>query len=95
MYKNINFSFRNKCNKCLLSKDESEKKFVEVGEALLKLADVSIIGRYDSSLPHPYFGKKFVLTSNRIDINYFKPNQIVEFVVGKRIITKTGIFKQY
>ena len=40
--KNINFSFRNKCNKCQLSKDESEKKFVEVGEALLKLADVSI-----------------------------------------------------
>lgn len=62
---------------------------------VIKLADVSIIGRYDSSLPHPYFGKKFVLTSNRIDINYFKPNQIVEFVVGKRIITKTGIFKKY
>ena len=40
--KNINFSFRNKCNKCLLSKDESEKKFVEIGEALLKLADLSI-----------------------------------------------------
>ena len=40
--KNINFSFRDKCNKCQLSKDESEKKFVEVGEALLKLADSSI-----------------------------------------------------
>ena len=40
--KNINFSFKNKCNKCLLSRDESEKKFVEVGEALLKLADLSI-----------------------------------------------------
>lgn len=40
--KNINFSFRNKCNKCLFSKEESEKKFAEVGEALLKLADISI-----------------------------------------------------
>ena len=40
--KNINFSFRDKCNKCQLSKEESEKKFVEVGEALLKLADLSI-----------------------------------------------------
>ena len=40
--KNINFSFRDKCNKCQLSKDESEKKFLEVGEALLKLADSSI-----------------------------------------------------
>ena len=40
--KNINFSFRNKCNKCQLLKEESEKKFAEVGEALLKLADISI-----------------------------------------------------
>jgi hypothetical protein len=43
--KNINFSFRNKCNKCLFSKEESEKKFAEVGEALLKLADISIYGK--------------------------------------------------
>ena len=40
--KNINFSFRNICNKCHFSKEESEKKFNEVGEALLKLADMSI-----------------------------------------------------
>ena len=40
--KNINFSFRDKCNKCQLSKEESEKKFTEVGEALLRLADTSI-----------------------------------------------------
>ena len=40
--KNINFSFRDKCNKCQLSKDESEKQFKQLGEALLKLADISI-----------------------------------------------------
>ena len=40
--KNINFSFREICNKCQLSKEESEKKFIEAGEALLKLADSSI-----------------------------------------------------
>ena len=40
--KNINFSFRDKCNKCQFSKEESEKKFIEVGEALLKLANMSI-----------------------------------------------------
>lgn len=40
--KNINFSFRDICNKCQLSKDESEKKFIEAGEILLKLADSSI-----------------------------------------------------
>lgn len=60
---------------------------------VIKLVDLSIIGRYDSSLPHPYMGKKFVLTSDRIDINYFKPIQIVEYVVNKNTITKTGIFK--
>ena len=43
--KNINFSFRNKCNKCLLSKEESEKKYIEVGEALKKLADISIYNK--------------------------------------------------
>ena len=40
--KNINFSFRDKCNKCQFSREESEKKFIEAGEALLKLADMSI-----------------------------------------------------
>lgn len=42
--KNINFSFRDKCNKCQLWKEESEKKYIEVGEALLKLANIS---KYD------------------------------------------------
>ena len=60
---------------------------------VIKLADMSIIGRYDSSLSHPYLGKKFVLTSDRIDVNYFKPKQIVEYVLNKETITKTGIFK--
>ena len=43
--KNLNFAFRDKCNKCQLSKDESEKKFTEVGEELLKLADLSIYNK--------------------------------------------------
>ena len=59
---------------------------------IIKLADLSIIGRYDSSLPHPYLGKKFVLTSDRIDIYYFKPKHVVEYVIDKDMITKTGIF---
>ena len=61
---------------------------------VIKLADLSIIGRYDLSLPHPYLGKKFVLTSDRIDVNYFKPKQIVEYVIDQKTYTKTGIFKQ-
>ena len=43
--KNLNFSFRDICNKCQMSKDESEKKFIEVGEELLKLADLSIYNK--------------------------------------------------
>ena len=62
---------------------------------VIKLADMSIIGRYDSSLPHPYLGKKFVLTSDRIDVTYFKPKQIIEYVIHKESITKTGIFNTY
>lgn len=60
---------------------------------VVKLADLSVIGRYDLSLPHPYYGKKFVLTSKRIDIDYFKPKEIVEYVLSNNIVTKTGIFK--
>ena len=43
--KNLNFAFRDKCNKCQMTKDESEKKFNEVGEELLKLADLSIYNK--------------------------------------------------
>lgn len=60
---------------------------------VIKLADMSIIGRYDSSLPHPYLGKKFVQSSDRIDIDYFKPKLIVEYVINYKTITKTGIFE--
>ena len=40
--KNINFSFRKKCNKCKLLKEESEKLFEEAEKKILKLADVSV-----------------------------------------------------
>ena len=35
--KNINFSFRDVCNRCRLPKEESEKKYREAGEKLIKL----------------------------------------------------------
>ncbi len=60
---------------------------------IIKRADLSIVGRYNSSLPHPYYGKKFILTSDRIDLNYFNPKQIVEYVINREVVTKTGIFK--
>lgn len=39
--KNINFGFREKCNKCHLKKEESEKKYIEAGKKLLKLVNAS------------------------------------------------------
>ena len=39
--KNINFCFREKCNKCHLSKEESEIKYNEAGKKLLKLVNTS------------------------------------------------------
>lgn len=44
--KNVNFAFRNKCNKCKMPKEESEEKFIEVGKELLKLADLSIYKKF-------------------------------------------------
>ena len=35
--KNINFSFRDKCNKCQMTKEESENYFVTLGKNLFKL----------------------------------------------------------
>lgn len=40
--KNLNFGFRQVCNKCGSSREKSEQKFLEVGEQLLKLADLSV-----------------------------------------------------
>ena len=47
--KNINFAFRDKCNKCKMTKDESEMRFKEVGQALIKLADLSIYKKSNGS----------------------------------------------
>ena len=41
--KNINFAFRDKCNKCYLSKEDSEQKYIEAGKNLMKLFNKSTI----------------------------------------------------
>lgn len=55
--------------------------------------DVAIVGRYKKELLHPYFGKKFFLMTNRIDINEFLPRQKIEYSISGNGVTKTGIFK--
>lgn len=72
-----------------LEEIQSNKKRLKV----LRLADLSIVGRYDNLLPHPFLGKKFVMSSNRIDINYFKPKHVIEYTTDGKNMTKTGIFK--
>ena len=43
--KNLNFAFRNVCNKCKLPKEESEKFLFDIGNELMKLADLSIYNK--------------------------------------------------
>ena len=40
--KNLNFAFRKFCNKCKLSKEETDKQVFDLGKELMKLADLSI-----------------------------------------------------
>ena len=60
---------------------------------VIRLFDLAIMGRYEQSLDHPYLGKKFMKMTDRVDINYFKPNFFVEYSMNNGQITKTGIFK--
>ena len=61
--------------------------------SVVKMADISIAGRYDERLDHPYYGKKFIVSRGRIDVNYFKPKIVVEYSINNKSVTKTGIFR--
>lgn len=65
----------------------------EAKRSVLPFVDLVIAGRYDKSLPHPFFGKKLIKMTNRIDVGYFKPTQRVEYSINGDNVTKTGIFK--
>lgn len=60
---------------------------------VMKQCDLSILGRYNDDLPHPYSGKKFVCTTNRVDLDYFRMLHNIEYHIQNNHITKTGIFK--
>ena len=61
--------------------------------SVVGMADLSIVGRYDERLAHPYYGKKFIVSRGRIDVNNFKPRVVVEYSINNKSVTKTGIFK--
>lgn len=60
---------------------------------VMKRCDLSILGRYDDDLPHPYLGKKFVCATNRVDLDYFRMLYNIEYHIQNNHITKSGIFK--
>jgi len=60
---------------------------------LLKMIDIAIVGRYDENLPHPYLGKKFIVMTDRINLDNFRPKHVVEYSMKGDKVTKTGIFK--
>ena len=64
----------------------------EMKQKLFTKTDLIIAGRYNQQLCHPYLGKKFIRSTNRIDINYFNVGTRIEYLVGKNNIIKTGIF---
>ena len=63
--------------------------------AVVRKADLSILGRYDDTLSHPYAGKKFVQTTKAIDMDYFRRLYNIEYQINGAQITKSGIYKQH
>ena len=61
---------------------------------VVKRVDLSILGRYNDSFPHPYAGKKFVITTDAIDMEYFRKLINIEYQINGTQITKSGIYKQ-
>lgn len=60
---------------------------------VMKLCDLSILGRYNDELAHPYLGKKFICITNKVDLDYFRRFYNIEYRIQNNHIIKTGIFK--
>lgn len=61
---------------------------------VLKYVDLAIVGRYDNKLVHPYFGKKFLNITGKINLNNFKPLFRIEYSIDNNKVTRTGIFNE-
>jgi len=59
---------------------------------VVKNADLVIAGRYNQKLSHPYYGKKLINVTDRVDVNYFLPRTRIEYSLIDNQIIKTGIF---
>ncbi|EJM78970.1 MULTISPECIES: 4Fe-4S single cluster domain-containing protein [unclassified Pseudomonas] len=58
---------------------------------VVKAVDLTLAGRYRHNANHPYQHKQIIKTSDRVDIDFFRTRRVVEFVVSKSGVTKTGL----
>lgn len=56
-------------------------------------SDITLAGRYQSHLKHPYLGKKLILTTSRINPEYFSIHLPVELIVSSQTVTFTGLLE--
>ena len=61
---------------------------------ILYQVDAVLLGRYDQSLSHPFFGKKLVLNGNRIKKEELKPWLNTEIIIKDNNVEITGLYKQ-
>jgi anaerobic ribonucleoside-triphosphate reductase activating protein len=60
---------------------------------VVRNADLVIAGRFNNKLNHPYFGKKLIDVTGKVDVNVFLPRTKIEYSLNNNRIVKTGIFK--
>jgi len=61
---------------------------------ILHRIDASLLGRYNQTLPHPFFGKKLVLNGNRIKKEELKPWLNTEIIIQGDTVQITGLYKK-
>lgn len=61
---------------------------------VLHQVDAGLLGRYNQNLPHPFYGKKLVLSGNRIKKEELKPWLNTEVIIQGNNVKITGLYKQ-
>lgn len=61
---------------------------------ILHQVDAALLGRYNKTLKHPFYGKKLVIHGSRIDKSELQPWLKTEIIVQDNTISVTGLFKQ-
>ena len=59
---------------------------------ILHKVDAALLGRYDKTLPHPFYGKKLVLSGNRIKKEELTPWLSTEIIFNNNDVSVTGLY---